>query len=1094
MRSAWVMFLLAGLCCSVYAHAQNERGTILGTVTDSTGAVVSHAKVKVTNADTGIVTSMATNNEGLYLAPNLIPGHYSVTVEQPGFRKFVASDLVLLVDQKLRVDGHLAPGDVNAEVTVTSTTQMVNTDSNTFGQVVENRQVVDLPLVSRNFQQLAVLSPATVVFSSGWGGEQANQNPLTTSLNIGGARGASNVYTLDGVDNNDPSFQIPTITPSIDAIQEFKLLNKGYSAEYGGGSGQVNIAIKSGTNSLHGTAYDFFRNDVLNDKDYFASPDPLTGRIKPQLRYNQFGFSLGGPVVIPHVVNGHNKLFFFTNYEGTRIHQYQSQRGQFPTPAELSGDFSADSAIYDPQTGLPFPGNVIPSNRISAKSQQVIGFNLFATPNVPNGGGFNAVSYQLKPTDQNQFNARSDAKLGEKDLIFGRYSWSHLDDLFPSLAPLQRTDRHVSGHSIGLGLIHMFSPTLLNEMRFGYNRPNYTKQQEGAFGKDIAGALFQGTDPKPADFGPPLFVFSGYNVIGSGDGPLTWITNSYSFVDTLSWVKGKHNLKMGVDLRRARYYENYTLFRSRGLLVFDGHYTSGASNPSGNGLADFMLGFPNFVLVGEGQTGIHMRFQQYHGFVQDDWKVLPRLTVNFGMRYEYRTPLVEDKDRIAMFDGSVPGGRVLTPNRDIVTQLNTPFIAFTPDKGMIPPDRNNFAPRFGFALRPFNNNSTVVNGGYGVVYEQWELNDNIFDVFGPPWQQSYAAVSGAQPIDYANLFPTAAVPAPGTAAVYSMGIKNRTPYTHEWNLAVEHELKGNWLVQLGYLGSASHKLSARNTLTQGILHPDGTVTPSPWYNFGFLVVTTTDSSANYNGGTAKIEKRFSNGYSLLAHYTYSRALGYISATCGTGNDGCTSRQNYWDVRAEYGPAAYDFTHRFVASSIYELPFGKGKFLGGNAGGLVDKLIGGWQVGGIYQIQSGEPFSVRANDASGTGGGDIRRADLVGDPYAVDKLDPRWNDPRRAFNRLAFAQPTPGHFGNSGRNMVRGAKMNNLDFSLIKNTTLTESTKLQFRVEAFNALNHTQFGPIPGTQVSSDLVNSGYGLYNSTQVPSRIVQLAMKVIF
>ena len=1095
MRSTRTMFLaVAAVCATFSAYAQNERGTILGTVTDPSGAFVGQSTVTVTNVGTGISTSIVTNDEGLYLAPNLIPGEYSVTVERPGFKKFLASGLILLVDQKMRVDAHLQAGDVKTVVEVTSTAQMVNTDSSTVGHVVENKQIVDLPLVNRNFQNLAALNPATVLdIGNKVGSEQGQQSTLfRTAIYIGGARPVSNVYMLDGVDNNDPSFQIPTITPSIDAIQEFKLLNKGYSAEYGGGAAQVNLAIKSGTNDLHGTAYEFLRNDALNATNLFSVPD-LTGRRKPQLRYNQFGFSLGGPVVIPHVVNGHNKLFFFANYEGTRIRQYSIAQGNFPTAAELSGNFSGRPVIYDPRTGSPFPENVIPSNRISPKSQQVIGLNLFRAPNLTQPvAGYNTIDLFNRPTDVNQLNLRVDAKLGDRTALYSRYSWSDQYTSQQGFLPLYTSINAVTGYNVGIGVIHTFSPTLVNELRLGYNRPVWSAIGEAAYKEDIAGKLFKGTDPRPANFGAPSFGFAQYSGIGNS-GPVSYVTNSYSLVDNLTWVAGRHVLKFGADVRVERYFENYFL-RGRGSFSFDGRFTQGPANSIGNAIADFLLGLPSVAAIGQGQTDIHMRGPQYYGFIQDDWKVFPRLTLNLGLRYEYVRPLYEEQNRIAVFDADYPGGRVLTPDQGIVNRLNSPLVGYTPLRGLIYPDRNDFSPRFGFAFRPFANNSTVINGGYGLVYDHWEQNENIFGVFGPPWQNSYTAFgTPSNPIDYANLFPSAQLPAPGTGAVFSRSPHNRTPYSQEWNLTVEHELKKNWLVQIGYQGSASSRLSNRNIITQGILNRDGTVTPGPWYNFSQVLLTTTDVNANYHAGTAMIEKRFSAGYYFQAHYTYSKILGVTTATCGGGTDDCVARQNYWNAKAEYGPAAYDLTHRFVFNGIWELPIGRGRMWAGAVSGIVDKLISGWQVGGFYQAQSGFPFSVLARDASGTSGDQASaRADLVGDPKDKSK-DPLANDPTLAFNRLAFAQPAAHTFGNLGRNRLRGRGLNNVDFSIIKNTVLRERLKLQFRAELFNAFNHPQFGPRPSVTFNPNPTSS-FGLYRSLQVDPRIIQGALKFIF
>jgi hypothetical protein len=1085
-----LILVVAVVSTPVFVQAQNAYGTILGTVTDSAGAVVSAASVTVTNVGMNLSYRLASGSEGNYFVPNLIPGTYTVTIQALGFKKLQAVNLVLLVDQKLRVDARLQPGEVTTVVEVTDTNQLINTDSSTLGKVVENKQIVDLPLVSRNFLQLVALSPGTVPDTGPvLGSEQANNNG--SAVYIGGSRAVSNAYTLDGVDNNDPSFQTPTISPSIDSIQEFKMLNKGYSAEYGSGAAQINLAIKSGSNNLHGTAYEFLRNDSLTATNYFAVPDPDTGRTKPVLRYNQFGYSLGGPAYIPHLLDGRNKLFFFTSYEGTRIRSSFVALDRFPTTAELGGDFSADLPIYDPQTGLQFPGNVIPSTRLSAKSQQVVSLGLFGKPNVPQQVGFNTTGTLANPADTDKFNARGDAKLGGRDVLFGRFSWSHFTKSSPSQAPLRGRFTGLIGYNVGISLIHTFTPSLINEFRVGYNRPVFIVGQEGAFGQDIAGELFHGTDPTPITFGPPTFNFNNYSSVGSNDGPTAWYTNSYSLNDTLTWGVGKHTFKFGADIRKVRYFEAYFL-RGRGELNFNGSFSAGAANPSGNALADFVLGQPSSVNISQGDYSIHMRFQNYDGFIQDDWKVFPRLTLNLGLRYEYQTPLHDENNRIAIFDDTFPGGRVLVPNQPVVDQLNTPLVGFTSLQGLIRPDRNNFGPRLGFAYRPFDNNSTVINGGYGLVYDHWELNENIFDVFGPPWQRSFSATA-PDPIDYENLFPVAPsqAPQPGSS-VFSLDPNNRTPYSQEWNLTLERELKSNWFVQLGYQGSSSSRLSNRNVISQDILLPDGNVQPNPWDNFGFILRTTTNANSNYNAGTALIEKRFKEGYYFQAHYTYSKALGINSATCGSGTENCIARQNYWDPKSEYGPLSYDLTQRFVFSGIWELPFGRGKRFAHDVNGVVDKLVGGWQLNGLYQIQSGFPYSVYANDASGTGAA-VARADLVGDPYAKDSSDPNLHNPRRAFNRFAFAQPQAGTFGNSARNLLRGAGLNNVDFSVFKNTLLTERLRMQFRAEFFNVFNHTQFGTHPDVNFSLD-PNSTFGLYGGLQHDPRVIQFALKFLF
>lgn len=387
MRRLIVFLGLFVFVCSspLTLQAQTAYGRILGLVTDSSGAVVANAIVTVTNLGTNVSSQVKSSAAGDYDVPNLIPGKYQVSVEVPGFKKFVASDLVLLVDQNLRVDATLQPGAATTTVEVVAKGQMINTDSSTVGKVVENKEIIDLPLVSRNFMQLASLSPGTIVDNAGVLGSEESSFRSTLSgggLWVGGGRASSNGYMIDGVENNDPGFQTPSITPPIDAIQEFKLMSKNYSAEFGGGAVQLNIAIKSGTNSLHGTAYDFLRNDALDGTDDFAVKDPLTGKSKPQLRYNQFGFSVGGPIVLPKLLNGRNKLFFFGDFEGIRQRSYTSDFGRWPTANELGGNFTGDAPIYNPLTGEQFSGNQIPGGMIDAKTKQILALNLFPTPNV----------------------------------------------------------------------------------------------------------------------------------------------------------------------------------------------------------------------------------------------------------------------------------------------------------------------------------------------------------------------------------------------------------------------------------------------------------------------------------------------------------------------------------------------------------------------------------------------------------------------------------------------------------------------------------------------------------------------------------------
>lgn len=1072
------------------SHAQTTSGTVVGMVKDQSGAVIPGAAVVVTNVGTNIAHSVLTSAEGNFTVVNLIPGEYRVSVQMTGFRKAITETLILLVNQTLRADVTLEPGAVETQVEVTASGTLIETDSSTIAKVVENKQIVDLPLSSRNFMNLTVLTPGTVTDNGG--SVSSEQRSYRSALSggavwVGGGRGASNGYMIDGVENNDPGFQTPAITPPIDAIQEFKLMSKNYGAEFGGSASQINIAIKSGTNDLHGTVYEFLRNDALNARNFFAVRDPLSGRLKPQLRYNQFGASVGGPIWIPKVVDGRNRLFFFTNYEGTRVRSYSNGLGKFPTAAQQQGDFAGLAPIYDPLTNAPFPNNRIPDNRIDGKSKQL--FSLFALPNVPAQPGFNTVKVLNSPENVSQIHTRIDARITDKDAVFGRVSFSNQDRLRPSVAPLAGLVDQQKGRNLALSYTRIFGPRFVNEARVGFNRPISLRAQEGAYGDDVAGKLFVGTDRAPVTFGAPSISLADYAGLGAtGNGPLNYVTNSWSFVEALNLTTGKHTLKAGIDLRRFLFKE-VNAYRPRGAISFSGLFTSGPLNATGDAMADFLLGMPFTAAVNQGNFTGWYHGQGYNLYAQDDWKLTSQFTLNFGLRYEYRTPLTEEGDRVSVFDPTYPGGRMLTPNKAIVEQLNNPLIGLAPDRFLVAPDRNNFAPRVGFAYRPFRNNRTVFRGGYGVFYDTFEFNEYIFPVLNPPWQKtSQVNATKANPIRLDSLFPTAPTPVPtaGTLSSLSLDRGNRTPYMQQWNFDIQRELGSNFALELGYLGSKGAKLATRSSIQQGQLLAPGAKPVFHYYNFGSILMDRTEGYSKYNALIARLEKRFGKGVYLLAHYTWSKSMDITSSASAIGTDG--GIQDAWNLRAEYAPSSFDVTQRFVASGIWDLPFGRGKKLASGVGPALNKLIAGWQVNGIYQVQTGFPFSVRARDVSNTLSSSFPRPDVIGDVHAKDP-----QDPSRAFNRSAFAQPAAGTFGNAGRNILRGKALNNLDTSLIKNTSLGERLNLQFRAEFFNALNHTQLGPFPGTGYSLD-PQSSFGVYRTTQVDARVAQLALKLIF
>ncbi|MEO6828609.1 MAG: TonB-dependent receptor, partial [Acidobacteriaceae bacterium] len=908
------------------------------------------------------------------------------------------------------------------------------------------------------------------------------------SAYIGGGEGFSNKYLIDGVDNNDPSFQTPTITLSIDAIAGIRLLSKNYPAEFGGSASQVNIATKSGTNKYHGTLYDFLQNDALNATNYFSRPDPISGRIKPVVRYNQFGGSLGGPLTIPKLINGQNRLFFFVNYEGTRSHSVVNQQGRFPTIAELQGDFSGDPTIYDPATGLPFPGNKIPT--IDAKAAQIIALNVFPTPNVPPQPGFNTVKALNVPDNIDQYTVRVDARISARDSLFVRWSASAENRIAPKIDPNGDVTYRQSGKNLAVDYTHIFSNSLVNDFKIGLNRPLTTALAAGAFGKDIAGSLFTGTDPNPATYGLTHLGFSDYTTIGAtGSAPNNFTTNDPTIADNLTVIRGAHTLKLGAVLRKV-YYKEVNANEPRGNIGFDGRYTSGSLNTSGNAIADFLLGDSSGGSVYQGNYSGWYNSHGWDFFAQDNWKVTPKLTVDLGLRYEYESPFQEEHDRVSMFDSTYPGGRYVTPNAAAAAEVNSPLIGVRKSRNLTEPDRNNWAPRIGFSYRA--EPMTVVRGGYGVFFDTLEFNEYVLPVLNAPFQKS-ASVSGTigNPVKIDGLFPIASTPTPVAGSMVGLFLDTHsvTPYSQNWNLDIERELPGDQMVEIAYIGSELTQGTHRLNYSQGILknagQPDASVT-FPYPNFALVILSTTGASSNYNAGYVRYTKRFSKGYSILANYTFSRVMGIEQAPAFIGTVGGYP-QNTWDLKADYGALPYDARHNLVISGIWELPFGKNKAFASNLPYAANLLVDGWQVSGIKIYRSGFPYLVSASDASQTHSSNAR-ADIIGNPRTPDPVDPS-----RAFNRYAFAQPVLHTFGNSRTDQLRGPGLTNTDLSLFKNTYIGGNLNFQLRVDAFNVFNQAQIGPFPGNRFSLDPASS-FGVYSTIQHNARNLQVGAKIIF
>ncbi len=1034
--------LLLVICVMRLAYAQTTRGTITGNVTDESGGVVAGAQITVKEIDKGFINVTTTSSEGDYVVPGLFPGRYRVEAEHQGFQKTVVEPLQLHVDQRLAANLTLKVGEVTQQVEVNSQGELVQTGSSSIGQVVGTKMVVDLPLNGRNFLQLGLLSPGTNTVPQGTANEGRG------GIGISGGRTTSNQFSIDGAYNGSTAYNDLNVALSVDAIQEFKIQRNTFTAEAGYGTGQVNVSTKSGSNSIHGSVYEFLRNDALDARQFFDASTP-------PFRQNQFGFSVGGPV-------RKDKTFFFANYEGFRWRRQITLVGTLPSARQLSGDFSGTPPVMDPLTRSPFLNNQIPQSRFSALSQRILPF----LPRPATGGANNFVTSPGFSQNSDQMTFRVDHRLSDKDNLFGRYTfYKTLDSYSPGLIPQTGTTNESAPHNATIQWTRSFSPTLLNELRLGFNRDFFPVIHDGADGPDIL--QFKNIVADPINHGLPFIALTGFS--GFGTSPILPAirgSNVYQYGDNLTWIRGGHTLKFGGGFRNLQQPHVPVLF-GRGQFVFQGFAT-------GNSVADFLLGNP-FVTIGAGKRPIsYMSFHSYDGFVQDDWKVAPRLTLNLGIRYE-RVGVVTDRyrGRLGVFDEAT--GKVVGPG------------AAVDQAGLVNSDNLGFQPRFGFSWQPFSNPHTVIRGGYGVYNGVKVINERNFSLGTElGWQQivDINPLVGLPPsVNWDNLFPPAA--AGGGLGILTDDPRSRDPYAQMYSLGIQRELPFDAVLEVGYVGQVTHKEMIRIDINQARLpaFPGEPLAPRrPYPSLASILMVKDIANSNYNSLQARFEKRFSHNLSFLAAYTYSKALD-TGSFCDVG--GCNGLQN--NLEKEYGPSSSDQRQRFVMSPIYIFPFGNGqKYLNSLPGGL-NALVKGWQFSSIVTFASGTPFPVQAGgDRTQTGnfGGGKQFANCVG-PGMLPSSE---RTVQRDFNTSAFQVAPLGTFGNCGRDTLTSRGTNNWDISLLKDTRLSEGTTLQFRTEFFNAWNHPQFG-IP----VFDPTSQAFGRITSVR-PAREIQFALKLLF
>jgi len=1084
-----IALILAVLVPVKSSVAQSTVGTILGTVTDPSGAVIAGANVTVVNTATGISRSVTSDQAGNYKVLRLLPSTYTITAELAGFKKVTLSGITLQVNQDARYDIRMEVGELTQEVSVNAEGVVVQTDDATLGQVVDQQKVVELPLNGRNFMQLVAIGTGAVPIQTSQGGSITGETKREgLSYSISGQREVSMSYLVDGIETRSEMFQMAGMQTSLDAVQEFKLQRNAFSAEFGGASAVVNLAIKSGSNNFHGTLFEFLRNDALQSTQF---QDPVVNgkRENPPFRMNQFGGSIGGPVF-------KNKTFFFGAYEGLRRLRFaQFQASAIPARFR-NGDFSSlrgtsgnlipiyDPLTYDPATGTrqQFPNNIIPTSRLDPLAKKLI--NFLPTPQNESAalGVVNTTVARNRKRSDDQYHIRLDHKFSDSTSIFGRYSWFDSPILDPlGYAPVSTQNFYQQNKNLAIALTSTVSPRTINEFRFGYNKDRSDSVPEWD-GSDITKELgLKNLNPVPQQYGIPAFG----GVTFTGAGPFGWDIVStgtvYQYSDVLTMIRGAHTVKLGGQVRDMRPWAMAEDTGRRGQYSFTGEFTSqlrGGAVVANTGadIADLLLGIPQSAQGSTGSTYTEYEWTHYHGFIQDDWKVTPNFNLSMGLRYELNSFARPRDGKLEAFCptcivNGVPGDLLLTDRPNSEGKQLPPRI--------FEPDRNNFGPRLGFAWTPLGNKDTVLRGGFGIFYENTKGDEMNFNQHHPDKTQLSEPFNENPTPKFFMARDSFPATTPGfNANPFTVDPVDRWPYVMQWNMNIQRKLSKDWLLEVGYVGSHGNKLSKRWNLNQARLDPDP-LKPTPiqsrvpFPRFATVLGSFKAAISNYNSMQVRLEKTFSNGFYLLSGYTFSRCQD-MDSSAGFAAD----NQNVFNRQDDYGLCGFHVKNRANASLGWKLPFGEG--LTGFAG----KLAKGWQVNTIVQLQDGMPFTPsRPGDPARVGRRYLPRFNRICDGNLPDSQQ----SVLRFFDTSCFVPGQDGTFGNSGRNVILGPGFKSVDFSIFKNTYITETVYVQFRAEVFNGFNHSNY------QQPISRQGPTFGLIFNEK-DARELQFGLKIIF
>lgn len=1070
------------------ASAQNTNASLAGSVLDASGAALPDATITVTNTNTGTSRVAKSDTAGHYLVTNLIPGPYKVTTEKQGFQKNIQEGITLQVGQAASVNTHLSVGSLSTTISVTSSAPVVDTQTSSEGTVIGTKPVVGLPLNQRYFYSLALLAPNVEMPAQG------STLGFRGGFNVAGQEESANTFTINGIDDNDQDVMAPSFRPSIEDVQEFNMLTGVYSAEYGRTTGgQVVVITKSGGNAYHGDAFEFIRNQVTDAENYFTSAGP-----KPAFRRNQFGGTLGGPIA-------KNRAFFFFSYEGMRLAQEVAALATVPTINERNGNFTGVTTLHDPVTGAPYLNDTIPSGDISAFGQRLM--SLYPLPNNNSTGANNYTFNETRTENMDEVSTRIDANPNSKNILTGQYNFFNDPSFEPSnslcgsavLPGFGCTTNQVST-LIGVNWTYIFSPSLLNELRVGYDRLVQPRIEEDVTNTSFPLLKNVFDDPSITNnFGAPNTSVSGFSSLAPyGNLPQGRWDNHYNLVDNVTWTHGSHTLKFGVNLLKASYSNSYVV-DGRGVLSFNSSSSSSAGGrTTGNSLADMLEGYAYSSSREPSAPRLEMLYYSSGIFAQDDWKVTNNLTLNLGIRWEDFSPLRDKYNHISNFD----------PTTGQMIVAGGPGLS---DK-VYRSDLNNFGPRIGLAWQPLHNSKLVVHSAYGVYYNSPSIGNGaglglLSNVPLRNPQTFYTSAAEPLQID-TNPFPSPAGCSstdlgvtPGCAlTVTPTGIARdyRNMYINEYSLDVQRQLTSAMALTVAYLGSEGSRLPNEANANQPMVG-NGVSAPRPYagvyqivypsahaYKYNNISFYESEGKAHYNSVMVRVKQDFSKGLYLLASYTWSKSMdntpGYASGSQSSGG----LPQDSYNPNAEWGLSAFNVAHRFLVDTVYQLPFGKDEpFLAGSRIGSM--LVGGWEISGIATVETGRPFTVTNANANNSGSFNNQdRPNWIRNPNSGPKTINEW------FDTTAFSTAVPKYtFGNDGRNNIIGPGYVDIDLGIQRTFPLTERVNMPIRFEAFNVANKPNFYNPRGAGQQAG--TSSFGSISQANDP-REMQLSVKLVF